>query len=105
MNNARFHKSVAPKGKYPFILHLDLKHDNGEFHRLRARYWALADTAIVLLGEPPSHDEGLNYPSVKVADWGLAEYTSVESYENSSKWRGYGTPCWMPPVSFLFFID
>ncbi|KEF51845.1 serine/threonine protein kinase, partial [Exophiala aquamarina CBS 119918] len=79
MSCARFHKSVAPKGENPFVLHLDLKHDN------------------VLLGEPPSREDGLHYPSVRVADWGLAEFTSIESSENSDKWRGYGTLCWMPP--------
>ncbi|KAK5056514.1 hypothetical protein LTR84_012045 [Exophiala bonariae] len=79
MSNIRFDDSVAPRGKNPFILHLDLKHDN------------------VLLGDAPSREEGLHYPSVKVADWGLAEFTSVDSSENSRKWRNYGTRVWMPP--------
>lgn len=30
MSNIRFPESVAPVGENPFILHLDLKHDNGK---------------------------------------------------------------------------
>lgn len=41
MSCARFDKSVAPKGENPFILHLDLKHDNGELHRPRIWYWLI----------------------------------------------------------------
>lgn len=41
MSSARFHKSVAPVGENPFILHLDLKHDNSEFHSSMALFWLI----------------------------------------------------------------
>ncbi|KAJ9607058.1 hypothetical protein H2200_008130 [Cladophialophora chaetospira] len=62
-----------------FLLHLDLKDAN------------------VLLAEPPP-DRLLPYPMLKVADFGMAEYTNRWDPNNSYKWKNNGTICWMPPL-------
>ncbi|EHY57779.1 hypothetical protein HRR83_005310 [Exophiala dermatitidis] len=79
MSTIRFDKSVAPPGDDHFVLHLDLKHEN------------------VLLCEPPTSRNSLPYPTLKVGDWGMAEYTSRQDVNNSKRWKCYGTICWFPP--------
>ncbi|EXJ95175.1 serine/threonine protein kinase [Capronia coronata CBS 617.96] len=79
MSVVRFDDSVAPPGKDHFVLHLDLKHEN------------------VLMCEPSTVRNLMDYPTLKVADWGLAEYTSREDVNNSKKWKYYGTIVWTPP--------
>ncbi|KIY00440.1 uncharacterized protein Z520_04125 [Fonsecaea multimorphosa CBS 102226] len=68
----------TPRGDH-FALHLDLKGQN------------------VLLGDAPGNEKLMPYPTLKVADWGCAEYTSLDDERNSKKWKGNGTICWMPP--------
>jgi hypothetical protein len=97
MERARFDKALSPPGKHPFVLHLDLKHENGGYYPWYGRVYA--DRNLVLLGDPPHQSEGQRYPTLKVADWGLAELTSVEHRKkNSEEWKYYGTIIWMPPV-------
>jgi len=52
-----------------------------------------------LLGDAPGNQKLMPYPTLKVADWGMAEYTSLDDERNSKKWKNYGTIVWMPPVS------
>ncbi|OAP58269.1 hypothetical protein AYL99_07359 [Fonsecaea erecta] len=68
----------TPRGDW-YALHLDLKGDN------------------VLLGDAPGSDKLMPYPTLKVGDWGCAEYTTIDDKRNSGKWKGYGTLVWMPP--------
>ncbi|OAL23914.1 hypothetical protein AYO20_10826 [Fonsecaea nubica] len=68
----------SPRGDH-FALHLDLKAEN------------------VLLGDAPANQKSIPYPTVKVADWGMAEYTSLDDSRNSKRWKKYGTIVWMPP--------
>ncbi|EXJ72814.1 serine/threonine protein kinase [Cladophialophora psammophila CBS 110553] len=68
----------SPRGDH-FVLHLDLKGEN------------------VLLGDAPGSSKYMPYPTLKVADWGMAEYTSLDDDRNSKKWKNYGTIVWMPP--------
>jgi len=65
-----------------FVVHFDLKPEN------------------VFLGDP-SNEEGphfSNYPTVKMADFGLAKLTGPEDRENPRRYRGLGTPGYCPPV-------
>ncbi|KAI1623683.1 kinase-like domain-containing protein [Exophiala viscosa] len=78
MWTVRFDDIVIP-GRDPYVLHLDLKHEN------------------VLLGDPRPDRTKMQYPTLKVGDWGMAEYTSRDDPNNSRKYRNYGTIIWMPP--------
>ncbi|EXJ89249.1 serine/threonine protein kinase [Capronia epimyces CBS 606.96] len=79
MSTVRFDKSVAPPGKDHFVLHLDLKHEN------------------VLMCEASTDEDLINYPTLKVGDWGMAEYTSRDDVHNSHRWKYQGTIVWCPP--------
>lgn len=71
------------------------------FHVLSdVRTGRLTGGTEVLLGDAPSDKNKMDYPTLKVADWGLAEYTSMQDSDNSMKWKNYGTIAWCPPVGF-----
>lgn len=112
MSIVRLDPSLEPPGRDFFVLHLDLKPDNSTYalsfstliqeSSSRHDFLLTNDRAcdIVLLGDPPSDPKKMNYPTLKIADWGMAEYTSVEDSKNSKQWKLHGTPRWYPPVSF-----
>jgi serine/threonine protein kinase len=81
-----------------FILHLDLKGANGEWTIQRVEQVLLTINSPVLLGKPDDNSHEIPYPVVKVADWGLAQYTSESDTGNARRFRDWGTICWMPPV-------
>lgn len=113
MSVVRFDSSVAPPGKDHFVIHLDLKHENGEsIQRLLRRlvvfdilFLSVTNLVIlqtVLMCEATTVRNLISYPTLKVADWGLAEYTSREDVNNSKVWKFHGTIVWFPPVSQRF---
>lgn len=49
---------------------------------------------------PPTRDAGFpDYPTIKVADFGLAELTGEDDELNPAVYQTYGTEGYMPPVS------
>ncbi|KIW16232.1 hypothetical protein PV08_06283 [Exophiala spinifera] len=79
MRTVKFGENFAPPGNDQWILHLDLKHEN------------------ILLGTAPADERYMPYPSLKVADWGMAVCTSRQDPSNSVGWSRHGTICWFPP--------
>lgn len=68
MSTVRF-DDVSNPGRDPYVLHLDLKHENGEYFLLDMKRGVLM-RLLVLLGDAPGDKRKMRYPTLKVADWG-----------------------------------
>lgn len=57
----------------------------------------------IFLGDPVDQDDidFSNYPTVKMADFGLAQVTGARDPENPSTYRHFGTLAYRPPISYL----
>jgi serine/threonine protein kinase len=82
---------VDNPGKGCFVLHLDLKPDN------------------VFLDYGEDEDGAsyaAHYPDIRIADFGLSEYTNNADSTNPDMWGpGVGTPGYQPPVSLVNLLS
>lgn len=81
MRLGRFHDPDGKIKESNEIVHFDIKPEN------------------IFLAEPGESSKFVNYPILKLADFGLATITSQVDPQNPSQYLPYGTPGYKPPVS------